>query len=310
MNGAPVAVITDVTDLDVGPAQRILADAGFEVHVLALDTDPTIPAAARGAVIALAGYAFLGAEFFAALPDLRYIGTASAGSDMVDAAEAAARGVVVQPLVGVATEEVAAHALALILAVERDLVPVATAVADGAWSEAYTAIPRRLSERTLGLYGLGRIGARLAQLARPLFARVVAHDPYITTAPDGVDALVDFAGLLAASDVLSLHVPLTAETASAIGAAELAVLPAGATLVNVSRGELADADALVAALDEGRLRGVGLDVLGGEPPAADHPLRTHPRAVVTPHIAYLSERSLEGYLRQPALSAVAWWNAR
>lgn len=304
---APVAVITDVTDLDVAPAVEILESAGFEVHVLALDVDPTIPDAARGAVIALAGYAHLGRAFFDALPDLRYIGTASAGTDMVDAAIARERGVHVQPLVGVATEEVATHALALLLAVERDLAPTAAAVAAGAWSESYTALPRRLSERTLGLYGLGRIGARLAELARPLFARVIAHDPYVSAAPAGVDALVPLPDLFAASDVLSLHVPLTAETAGVIDAAALAALPAGATLLNVSRGELVDAAALASALDAGHLRGAGLDVLGGEPPASDDPLRSHPRAVVTPHVAYLSDRSLEGYLRQPALSAAAWW---
>lgn len=304
---APVAIITDVTDLDVAPAVEILEAAGFDVHVLALDSDSVVPESSRGAVLALAGYAFLGCDFFEALPALRYIGTASAGTDMVDAAEAHARGVQVQPLVGVATEEVATHALALLLAVERQLVPVAGAVAAGAWSEAYVAVPRRLSERTLGLYGLGRIGARLAELARPLFGRVIAHDPYVTSPPSGVDALVSFDELLRESDVLSLHVPLTSETAGVIGAAELALLPAGATLINVSRGELVDADALAQSLDAGHLAGAGLDVLGGEPPSAAHPLRAHPRAVVTPHIAYLSERSLEGYLRAPALAAVQWW---
>lgn len=307
---APVAVITDVTDLDVAPAIEILEAAGFEVHVLSLDSDPTIPEAARGAVVALAGYAHLGRAFFDAFPALRYIGTASAGTDMVDAAVARERGVVVQPLVGVATEEVATHALALLLAVERDLVPIAIEVEHGAWSEAYTAMPRRLSERTLGLYGLGRIGARLAELARPLFARVIAHDPYVSDAPAGVDALVPLPELFAASDVLSLHVPLTAETAGVIDAAALAALPAGATLINVSRGDLVDAGALLAALDSGHLRGAGLDVLPGEPPASDDPMRSHPRTVVTPHVAYLSERSLEGYLRQPALSAVAWHESR
>jgi D-3-phosphoglycerate dehydrogenase len=303
-------VITDVTDLDPAPAIEILEAAGFEVHVLQLDRNMEIPDAARPAVVALAGYAHLGRWFFDAVPQLRYIGTASAGVDMVDIAAAHERGVVVQPLVGVATEEVAVHALALLLAVERDLVPAVGAVAAGAWSEAYDAVPRRLAERTLGLYGLGRIGTRLAELARPLFARIVAHDPYVRTAPGAVDELVDRDRLLAASDVLSLHVPLTDRTAGIIDAVALAALPDGASLINVSRGELVDADALVAALDCGRLRGVGIDVLGGEPPAKDHPLRRHPRAVVTPHVAYLSSTSLQGYLRQPALSVVDWWAAQ
>lgn len=304
---SPVAVLTDVTDLDPAPAIEILKDAGFEVHVLHLDQTDDVPDAAREAVVALAGYTWLGAAFFDRFPRLRYIGTASAGLDMVDTDVAQERGVTVQPLVGVATEEVAEHALGLILAVERNLVPAAVAVAAGSWSEAYQAAPRRLSERTLGLYGSGRIGLRLAELARPLFRRVVAHDPYLRDVPPGVDDLVDREDLFRVSDVLSLHTPLTAQTRGVVDARALALLPAGATVLNVSRGELVDSDALVAALDAGRIRGAGLDVLAGEPPAPDDRLRAHPRTVVTPHIAYLSTTSIDGYLRTPARSAVDWW---
>lgn len=307
MTGRPVAVITDVTDLSPAPAIAALEEAGFDVHVLAWDVSREVPDAARGAVAALAGYAHLGEDFFAAFPDLRWIGTASTGTDMVDAAAASAHGVTVRPLVGASTEEVATHALALLLAVERGLPEAQAAVRDGLWTDAFGALPRRLRDRTLGVCGLGRIGARFAELAAPLFGRVIGYDPVATVA--GVES-VGLDELLASSDALSLHLPLLDATRGMIGAAELARMPRGASLVNVSRGELVDLDAVAAALDAGQLRGVGFDVLDGEPPRIDHPLRTHPRAVVTPHVGFLSDASLRTYEREPAEALVEWWRAR
>ena len=307
MTARPVVVITDVTDLSPAPAIAVLEEAGFDVHVLAWDVSRAVPDAARDAVAALAGYAHLGEDFFAAFPDLRWIGTASTGTDMVDAAAASAHGVTVRPLAGASTEEVATHALALLLAVERALPEAQAAVRDGLWTDAFTALPRRLRDHTLGVCGLGRIGARFAELATPLFGRVIGYDPVATAA--GVES-VGLDELLAASDVLSLHLPLLESTRGMIGAAELARMPRGASLVNVSRGELVDLDAVAAALDSGRLRGVGLDVLDGEPPRIDHPLRTHPRAVVTPHVGFLSDASLRTYEREPAEALVQWWRGQ
>lgn len=302
----PVAVITDVTDLDPQPGIELLTDAGFDVHVLAWDRDRTVPEPARGAVAALVGYARLDDEFFRAFPSIRWVGTASTGTDMIDPDAAAAHGVTVQPLVGASTEEVATHALALILAVERDLRGATAVAARGEWTDAFRAMPRRMSQLTLGLCGLGRIGTRVAELARPLFGRIAAYDPY-APGSDAVDEMVGFDELLQRADVLSLHLPLTAQTRAMIDAEALAKLPAGASVVNCSRGELIDEQALIAALDDGRLRGAGLDVLAGEPPAADDPLRTHPCAVVTPHVAFLSDGSLATYEQQPARNLLAWW---
>lgn len=305
MTGRPLALITDVTDLSPEPALRILADAGFDVEVLRWDVTHEVPEHARGAVAALAGYAPLGPDFFAAFPHVRWIGTASTGSDMVDAAAAAAHGVTVRPLAGASTEEVATHALALTLAVERDLHGAQGVVAAGHWTDAFDRLPRRLSGLTLGLCGLGRIGARFAELARPLFGRVIGYDP-VASAP-GVEP-VGFDELLAQSDVLSLHLPLLPQTRGLIGATEIGRMRPGASLINVSRGELVDLAALAAALDDGTLRGAGLDVLDAEPPRTDHPLRTHPRAVVTPHVGFLSAASLRTYESEPAEALVAWWS--
>ncbi|GLY16864.1 hypothetical protein Kisp01_38790 [Kineosporia sp. NBRC 101677] len=303
----PLALLTDVSDLDPRPAVDLLTQAGFDVEVLELDVNPAVPESARRAVAAVGGYAHLGEEFFAQVPDLKFVALTSAGADMVDLQAAERHGVQIQPLLGAATEEVAAHALALVLAVERGL-RVTEQVAAGAWSEAYQHMPRRLSSCTVGVLGLGRIGAEFARLAQPLFGRVIGYDPYVP-APDGV-LPVSFDELISASDVLSVHMPLSDETRALLGPVQLREMPPGASLINVSRAEIIDQQALLAALDEGRLRGAGLDVLTGEPPALDDPLRNHPRTVVTPHVGYLSQGSLTVYQEQPARTIVHWWNSR
>ncbi len=299
---APLVVFTDITDLDPRPAERLLVEAGFRTLRLALPAEP-VPVAAADAVAAIVGYARLGAAEFDAMPSLRMLATTSVGTDMIDSQAARARGITVRTLAGVATEEVAAHALALILAVERGLVPATAVVAAGGWTDDLTWVPRRLGTLTLGLVGLGRIGGALARMAAPLFGRIIACDPWTSDA--GPVDLVGFERLLAESDIVSLHTPLTDDTRGMISTDRLASMRPGCVLVNVSRGELVDAAAVQEALASGRLRGYAADVLTGEPPAADDPLRTLPGALVTPHSAFLSDASLRGYQEQPARNVIA-----
>ena len=197
------------------------------------------------------------------------------------------------------------HTLSLVLALERRLRSFARVSARGEWTDSVREVPRRLSELTLGILGFGRIGSRFAAMAAPLFGRIVANDPYVTDLSDGVEP-VAFEDLLAQSDVLSLHAPLTAETRTMVDRAALASLKPGTVLANTARGEMFDLDALVEALDSGHLGGVGLDVLDGEPPAADHPLRTHPAAILTPHVAFLSTGSLAHYELDPCRRIIEW----
>ena len=160
--------------------------------------------------------------------------------------------------------------------------------------------------------GLGRIGRAFARLAGPLFGRVLGYDPLL---PDDAGTRAELAALgiertgLAevrrGSDALSLHVPLTPETDRMVDAAFLADMPAGAILLNVSRGGLIDNAALVAALDAGRLSGAALDVLDEEPPSPGHPLLGRDDVVLTPHIAYFSQRTEIEYVRIQAQNAVS-----
>ncbi|MDZ5079189.1 NAD(P)-dependent oxidoreductase [Nesterenkonia sp. HG001] len=308
----PVVLFSDRTDVDLEPAQRLLAAHGFDSLVAGLPASPDaedparlLSARARGAVGMVVGYARISSRILEALPELRVIATTSAGTEMVDVVAAQARGMSVIPLRDAATEEVATHSLALMLAVERQLPRATDIVGRGLWTEALTvgapASPRRLSGLTLGLLGHGRIARRLTSMAAPLVREVIAHDP--RNVGEGATT-VSLEELLRRSDILSLHVPLTDGTRGIIGADALASLPTGAILINCSRGELVDEAALLEAVDSGRLRGAGLDVLHGEPPAPAAPLRHHPAVICTPHAAYWSADSLLSYGLDPARAVI------
>ncbi|WP_431219496.1 C-terminal binding protein [Leifsonia xyli] len=307
----PVAVYTDVDDTDPAPGIALLQAHGFEVRVLGTRDPAAIIAGAQDAEALLPGYATITREVIEALPRLKVVALMSMGFDYVDVDAATEHGVWVTNVPGAATEEVATHALALLLASLRQLpFYTASATADR-WNERAVVPPPRLSELTLGVVGLGRIGRAFARVAGPLFGRVLGYDPML---PETADIAADLTALgihrttldevRRGSDALSLHVPLTAETERMVDAPFLDGMPHGATLLNVSRGGLIDNAALVAALDSGRLAGAALDVLDEEPPHPGHPLLGRPDIVLTPHIAYFSRRTEIEYVRIQAQNAV------
>jgi D-3-phosphoglycerate dehydrogenase len=155
--------------------------------------------------------------------------------------------------------------------------------------------------------GMGRIGRRLAELAGGVFGALAGYDPLLEERqwPQGVRR-TDLGECLRSSDVVSLHLPLSADTEHLLDAQALACLPPGAFVVNVSRGRLIDREALLSALDRGSLAGVALDVTDPEPPASEDPLRHHPRVLITPHSAFYSARSLQNYALSQAANVIAW----
>jgi D-3-phosphoglycerate dehydrogenase len=303
----PVAVYTDWDEIDISSGVRALEAAGWEVRTVGSTDADAIAARAGDATALCLGYARVGPELLERLDRLRIVSTLSTGYDMVDVEAAAERGVWVATIPDAAVEEVASHALAMALALVRHLPWVDREVRAGAWTLEIADPPRVPGALTFAVLGLGRIGRRVAELAGGVFGRVVAHDPYVPAGgwPAGVERLERDA-LVARADVLSLHVPLTAESQALVDADLLARMPRGAFLVNVSRGGLVDHGALVAALDEGRLGGAGLDVLDVEPPPASHPALGHPRVLLSPHAAFLSDASLERYPRRQADNVLAW----
>ena len=204
------------------------------------------------------------------------------------------------------TEEVATTSLAMALGLVRHVPFLDRHARDGGWDCFATGPRRRPSSLTLGIVGMGRTGRALARLATPLFARVVGTDPAPAGAwPHGVERLL-LDDLLRSADVVALHAPAVPGAPPLLDAAALARLPQGAFVVNCARGALLDVDALLEALDEGRLGGAALDVLPHEPPAPDAAVLRHPRVVVTPHAAFWSREGELDAERKQAANVTAW----
>ena len=230
----------------------------------------------------------VGEELFAQLPALRVVGTATVGFDQIDVDAAEARGIAVVSVPDYCTQEVADHALALLYALLRGIVALDRDVAAGGWSSKAAGPLRTLAELRVGIVGLGRIGGALATRLLALGAEVWAHD-LLPVERDGVrPAKLD--ELLAGCDAVTLHVPLTRETRGLLGARRIASMRPGALLVNTSRGEVVDLDAVLAALRSGRLGGAALDVLPQEPPPVP-PVASN--LILTPHAAYYSPAAEE-----------------
>jgi phosphoglycerate dehydrogenase-like enzyme len=236
---------------------------------------------------------------------LKVIARQGVGVDNLNAELLASRSLLSFNVPDYCVDEVAVHTLALVLALERRLVPQHVALAGGHFDVYRGGVPRRLSERTAGVVGFGRIGRTVAQRLRLFYGRVLAHDPYVSAdlmAGSGV-AAAGFEELLAAADCVLLHCPLTAETAGLMGEAALAHMRPDAILVNCARGGLVDSKALYEALAGGRLAGAGLDVFSPEDPTRDEwyarILRLE-QAVVTSHRAFLSVESERSSRRRVA----------
>ena len=228
---------------------------------------------------------------------LKVIAKHGAGLDNVDVEAATERGVVVCNTPDVNAPSVAEHAISLALAVRKRLRVADADVREGTWDRAKYVSPEMAGD-TLGLFGCGSIGARVAELAGAFGMDVVALDPYLTdkTTPPDVELVESSTDLFERADVVSVHTPLTDETRGAIGREELARFEDG-IVVNTARGGIVDEDALAAALEEGTLAGAGLDVFVEEPPNPDHPVFGFENVVVTPHVAGATVEAMERMAR-------------
>jgi D-3-phosphoglycerate dehydrogenase / 2-oxoglutarate reductase len=221
-------------------------------------------------------------------PGLRVIARTGIGYDAVDIAAATARGIAVCNTPDGPTISTAEHAVTLLLMVAKNMKPSEAALRTGTSASYYARHDgTELAGKVLGLVGFGRIARRVATVAEAIGMRVVAFDPYLdpTSIPRGITLVETLEDLLPVADVISVHVPLTEASRGMFDAARFAAMKPGALFVNTARGGLVDQDALLAALDAGRLRGAGLDVTTPEPLPPDHPLLGRDDVVVTPHVA-------------------------
>jgi len=230
------------------------------------------------------------AELLDAAPKLRVVSNYAVGYNNIDVAACTARGIPVGNTPGVLTDTTADFAFALLMAAARRIAEASRYVLDGKWQ---TWGPKLLLGvdvygATLGIVGFGRIGQAMARRARGFDMRVLCYDPYLASVDPDVAELVALDDLLAESDFVSVHVPLTEQTHHLIGAAEMAKMKSTAVLINTSRGPVVDPDALWQALESEVIAAAALDVTEPEPIPADHPLLDHPNCLITPHIASAS----------------------
>jgi len=277
----------------LGVGRDVLGPAGIEIASSA-------PPWSGDDVGGLLSWEPVTAADLARLPALRVVATHSVGYDHIDVVEATRRGVWVCHVPDYCVDEMADHALALLLGLVRGVTELDRSVRDGRWDHAAAGELRRATDVRLGVVGLGRIGRALASRALALGMEVWAHDPAL---PDdelraaGVRP-ASYDELLRSCTAISLHAPLTPETHELLGRRELALMPRGAYVVNVARGALVDVDALLEALADGHLAGAALDV------TARHPPPQAPRLVVTPHAGWYSPASEAALYRRAATSVL------
>lgn len=220
---------------------------------------------------------------------------AGVGFNNIDVAAAAARGIVVCNVPDYGTEDVADHALMMLLALARQLLPCDAAIRAGGWDYTRAQTAPRMRGKTLGIVGCGRIGSAMALRAKALGLDILFFDPLAAPGLDkalGIRRAESLEELLRASDYVSLHCYLDETTHHLINAAALRQMKPGALLINTARGPVVDQDALLAALDSGQIAGAALDVVEREP-LDDDRLRQHPSVILTPHCAFYT---LEGFI--------------
>lgn len=296
----PIIVYTGPVE-SLAVAQR---EVGEAYEVVGVEPTPaSLEPALRGAVALLDASMKVpvGAALIAECLELRVVSTATTGANHIDAAALAAREIPLLTLKGqaeVLRELTPAAELSwlLVMTVARRLRPAIAHVETGGWDR--TLFPGiMLKGRTIGLVGMGRIGGWMARYATAFGMRVIGFDPFAEVWPEGVERAGSLEELLPIADIVSLHVHLSDDTAGMMSAERIASMKAGAILVNTSRGELVDEQALVEALAEGRLSGAGVDVLGGEPDIEVNPLYRymldHPEVVVTPHIGGFAPEAVD-----------------
>ena len=284
-----------ILDCDFGRGdveKTILAAHGYDLVIGDATTEDDAIALAKDSVGVITQYAPVTGRLIDEVPSIRAVVRLGVGLDVIDVAEMERRGVAVSGVNDYCQDEVADHAIALMLGIMRSVSQLAQATADGHWPTVHQAANlETLAGKRVGLVGFGGIARQVAKRLSGFSCDVGVYDPYVTddqAAAAGV-TLTDLPGVLD-RDVVSLHLPLMDATRHTINADTLAMMPRGSFLINVSRGGLVDEAALANALDSGHLAGFAADVVDGDEPG--NPLAIRDNVIITPHVAYYSPQSL------------------
>jgi len=290
----PLIAVTDSPFPSLDPAKAALARIDPELRVANSTSADDILAVARDADAILVTYAKLPGELLRQLRRCKAIGRFGLGVDNIDIAAAAELGITVTYVPDYCMQEVSDHAMALLLALARKVPQSNALVQAGRWDMPAVAPIHRLAGRVLGLVGFGNIPRALAPKAKAFGLRIVAHDPYVSQhalAAAGIEGM-SFDRLLEISDFVSIHAPLLPATRGLFNAEVFRKMKQGACLINTARGPLVDEDALLAALDSGRLAGAALDVVAVEPLPKQSRLIGRDNVVLTPHTGFYSVEAL------------------
>jgi len=282
-----------------------LSPLGLSLETAAATDEATLASEARLAVALIVVYAKITEPVIAAAAEAgcKVISRCGIGFDNIDVDAATRHGIQVTYVPDYCLDEVADHTMAMLVASARSLFPAALETRAGGWSWSKMQV-HRLQGRRLALIGVGRIGRRVASRALAFGLRVCTYDPYVQPWDlADVERSSTIAEALAEADFVSLHAPMTPENRHLVGDQTLALMKRAPVLINTARGGLVDLEAVTRALEDGRLSGVALDVTEVEPLAKDHPLRSHPRALITPHMAFYSVES-EAELKRRAAEEV------
>jgi len=298
-------VVTDYEYENLKYEKEVLSKAGIDVIPAQCKTEEELISVCKDADGLINQYAQITRQVIEALEKCKVIARYGVGINTIDVKAATEKGICVVNVPDYCMDEVSDHAFALLLACARKVVLMNNALKAGKWDYKISKPIYRLRSKTLGIIGFGRIPRALAEKAKAFGFDILVYDPYVD--PTDVEAygatLVSLEKLMAKSDFISVHAPLTDQTYRLIGEKEIGLMKSSAFIINTSRGPVIDENALIDALKEGRIAGAGLDVLEKEPIESNNPLLNIDTAIITPHAAWYSEEA-EAELRIKAAQGV------
>lgn len=307
MEQNPKILICDCDHKSVDAERAVFEDAGVDFKWLHCRTEEEVIAQCQGAVCLLNQYAPMNEKVFSALPSLKMIARYGVGVDTVKLADATKYGIQVCNVPDYGMNEVADHAIALMLALVRKVCLLSNRTREGVWDYTESIPIHRLSTMTVGLVGTGRIGIEFAKRVHAFGCKIAAYDTLYPQAgrtyPEFIEYRSSLDELLQEVDVLSLHCSLTEENAGMMNTDTFAKMKDGSFFINVSRGGLVNEQDLNDAIVSGKLAGAALDVVAKEPPE-NSPLLHHANVIITPHVAWYSEEAAQELKRKCAQEAV------
>ncbi len=302
-------VVTDGYTLNPGDLSWDAIKALGELTVYDRTPAELIVERCRDAAVVLTNKVPFAKETLAALLQLKFISVLATGYNVIDTKAARTQGITVSNVPGYGTASVAQHVFALLLELTNHVGRNARTTIEGKWQQSadwcYTEAPvMELDGKTFGIVGLGNIGQRAGSIARALGMQIVYYNPRPKAWPGGRQVELD--ALFAASDVVSLHCPLTDSNQAFVNAALLQTMKPTAVLINTARGQLINEQHLADALNRGVIAGVALDVLSKEPPLEGNPLLQANNCIVTPHNAWISKEARERVMSVTASNVAAF----